>query len=85
MSFFSPNTLGFVARLLERETIIGLAVFGAIVATIGSFLLHHYERDSLAKKRLARLVLRIGYGITWLSVSLFIIVGFIGSPTNLNN
>jgi hypothetical protein len=59
--------------VLERSTIIALAVVGAIIATLGSYLL----RDkSTVDRRTARLVLRIGYGIAWLSVALFIVAGF---------
>jgi hypothetical protein len=65
----------FLAPLLQRNVIIGLAVGGGLLALIGSFLL---RRKASTDPRLARLVLRSGYAITWLSVALFIAVGFFG-------
>ena len=59
--------------LLERRIIISLAIAGALVATLGSYLL----RDSSGvEPRTARRVLRAGYGLAWLSVALFIAAGF---------
>lgn len=66
----------FLAPLLQRNVIIGLAVGGGVVALIGSFLL---RRKASVDPRVARFVLRAGYTISWLSVALFIIVGFRGS------
>jgi multisubunit Na+/H+ antiporter MnhE subunit len=62
--------LGLVA---SRPVVIALAMAGAIVATIGSWLMRNPGR--LGARR-ARLVLRIGYGITGVSVFLFIVAGF---------
>ena len=59
--------------LLEREMIIGLGIFGAIIATAGNFLLH--AKSSFPKKY-ARYVMLFGYGLTWVSIGLFIIAGF---------
>jgi len=62
--------LGLVA---SRPVVIALAVTGAIVATVGSWLMRNPGRFGA---RGARLVLRIGYGITGVSVFLFIVAGF---------
>ena len=59
--------------LLEREMIIGLGVFGAIIATTGNFIL---RPKSSFPKCYARYVIFLGYGLTWTSVALFIIAGF---------
>ena len=59
--------------LLEREMIIGLGIFGAIVATVGNFLLR--EKSSFSKQQ-SRYVMLFGYGLTWISIGLFIIAGF---------
>lgn len=62
-----------VDEILDRRVIIALAVLGAIVATLGSYLMREGSRVGPAH---ARMLLRIGYGIAWLSVAIFIIAGF---------
>jgi uncharacterized membrane protein SpoIIM required for sporulation len=62
--------------LLDRTTIIALAFVGAAVALIGSALL---RRPSRRGPRAARLFLVTGYGITIVSVALFIVAGFVGN------
>jgi len=61
--------------VLQRPVIIALAIVGAAVATVGSVLL---RQGSRVDPKIARLVMRIGYGITWLSVGIFIVAGFLG-------
>ena len=61
------------AFLLEREFIIALALGGAIVATIGSFLV---RRKSRVPPQYARFILQSGYVLTYFSVGLFIVAGF---------
>ena len=61
--------------LLRREVIVGLAIVGAVIATIGSFMM---KRDERASPRAARLMLRVGYGLTGISIALFIAAGFSG-------
>ena len=62
-----------VSFLLERETIIGLGILGAIIATAGNF----FVRSKLSfSKRYSRYVVLFGYGLTWISVAFFIIAGF---------
>ena len=59
--------------LLEREMIIGLGIFGAILATMGNFII---RPKSSFPKQYARYVMLFGYSLTWASVALFIIAGF---------
>ena len=59
--------------LLEREVIIGLGIFGALIATVGNFL---FRAKSSFPKKYARSVVLCGYGLTWVSIGLFIIAGF---------
>lgn len=61
--------------VLQRPVIIALAIAGAAIATVGSVLL---RQGSRVDPKTARLVMRIGYGITWLSVGIFIVAGFLG-------
>jgi drug/metabolite transporter (DMT)-like permease len=61
--------------VLQRPVIIALAVAGAVVATIGSVLM---RKDSRVSPGTARLILRVGYGLAWASVVIFIVAGFLG-------
>ena len=61
------------AFFLEREFIIAVALGGAIISTIGSYFVH---RTTTTSPQLARFVLRLGYGLTFFSVGLFIVAGF---------
>lgn len=65
-----------VDLLLQRRIIITLAVIGAAIATLGSYLGREASRTD---PRRARLILRLGYGITWTSVALFIVAGFMSA------
>jgi hypothetical protein len=67
------------AVLLQREVIIALALVGAVVATIGSVLVH---REKTAPPPHVRLVLQFGYALTFFSVGLFIVAGFVGVDGN---
>ena len=60
---------------LQRELIIFLALTGAIIATIGSYLVN--RRESVSTK-LNRFVLHFGYTLTFVSIGLFIVAGFLG-------
>jgi len=59
--------------LLQRPVFIALALVGAVIATIGSFLL---QKRANFDPRLARRLLRLGYAITGASVVIFIAIGF---------
>jgi len=60
--------------LLQREAIIGFAIGGAIISTIGSYLL---RKNSTTNPNTARFIMRTGYAISWASVGIFIAVGFL--------
>ena len=59
--------------IFNRRIIIALAIAGAIIATLGSYLM---RAGSKVRPERARMILRIGYGIAWLSVAIFIVAGF---------
>ena len=62
--------------LLYRPAIVSLAVRGAFIASLGPYLLKKFGFTSL---RLARLITRTGYALSWISVGFFIAAGFIGN------
>lgn len=62
-----------VDAILQRPVVIALAILGAVVATIGGYLLRSGSRTD---PRIARFVLRLGYAVTWASVAIFIVIGF---------
>lgn len=64
----------FLEFLIQRPVIVTLAIAGAAVATLGSYLM---RRGSTVDPKLGRFVLRTGYGIAWVSVGLFIAAGFV--------
>ncbi len=64
-----------IPLLLQRDLIIALAIFGALIATVGSMLMRN---KSSVSPYMARLVLRTGYGLSWGSVAVFIIAGLLG-------
>ncbi|MDA0306498.1 MAG: hypothetical protein O3B76_09485 [Proteobacteria bacterium] len=65
----------FLAPLLQRKIIIALAIIGAVIATAGNFLA---KKESRVDPKVARLILKTGYAITWASIALFIAAGFFG-------
>ena len=62
-----------LAFLIEREFIIALAVSGAIIATVGNYMV---RRQTKIRPHFAHFVLRLGYGLTFVSVAFFIVDGF---------
>lgn len=66
----------FLAPLLQRNVIIALAIFGGLLALLGNWLL---RRKAPLSPKAARFVLRSGYAVSWLSVALFIVAGFMGA------
>jgi len=60
--------------LLEREVIIAFALIGALIATVGNYLVYRKSADDPG---FGKLVLRLGYGITFISIGLFIVAGFL--------
>lgn len=65
----------FLAPLLQRNVIVALAIFGGLLALLGSWLV---RGKSSVNPKAARLVLRSGYAVSWLSVALFVVAGFLG-------
>jgi len=63
-----------LALIAGRPIVIALAVLGATVATLGSYLVRNPGRLG---ERGARFVLHLGYGLTGASVALFIVAGFL--------
>ena len=62
--------------VLQRSVVIALAIIGAIIATVGSVLL---RKGSRINPRTGRFVLRLGYALAWVSVGIFVVMGFRGS------
>jgi|GEM_PF-2304204 len=67
------SVMEWLDGLLQRPVVVSLAVAGAGLATIGSFLMRKHSRCPV---RVARAVLRTGYAVSGLSVVIFIILGF---------
>lgn len=61
--------------VIQRPVVIALAIAGAAVATLGSVLL---RQGSRVNPKTARLILRLGYGISGISIAIFIAAGFLG-------
>ena len=59
--------------LTNRRLIITLAIAGGVIATVGSVL---GQREAVSPK-LTRIMLRTGYAVSFISVGLFIIAGFL--------
>jgi multisubunit Na+/H+ antiporter MnhE subunit len=66
--------LELLYAVLQREVIIASAIVGAIVATVGSFMMPRAGADTAER---GRLLLHLGYAITGASVFLFILAGLI--------
>ena len=62
--------------LLYRPAIVSLAVSGALIASLGPYVL---KKFGFSSPRLARLITRIGYALSWVSVGFFIAAGFVGN------
>lgn len=63
-----------LSLLMHRDIIIGLAIFGALIATLGSIL---SRSGSWIRPSTARIVTRTGYGLSWISVIGFIVAGLL--------
>ena len=64
-----------LAPLFQRPVVIGLAICGALLATLGNFLL---KKDSSINPSVGRVVVRLGYAITGISVAIFVTAGLLG-------
>jgi len=60
--------------LLQREVIIGFALAGGVISTVGSYLL---RKQSPNNPQAARFILRTGYAVSLTSVAAFIAAGFL--------
>ncbi len=63
-----------LSLIASRPVVIALAFLGAAVATLGGWLA---RKPGWLGPRGVNFVLRLGYGITGLSVLLFIVAGFL--------
>ncbi len=66
-----PEWLGLVT---ERPNVIGIAIAGAVFATLGARAVAPRLRIAPG---IARWLLRCGYAAMWASVALFIVAGFL--------
>jgi hypothetical protein len=66
--------MGEFEFLLNRPVIITCAIAGAAVATMGPYML---RKCGLHSGRAHVVVVRAGHIISWLSVALFIVAGFL--------
>ena len=62
----------FLAPLLQREVIIGLALCGGLISFAGNWLM---RKKGTSHPKGGRVVLHAGYALTGLSVVLFIVAG----------
>ena len=65
--------MDLIQSLTDRSLIITLAIAGGVIATAGSVL----GRRQGVSAKFARIMLRSGYAISFVSVGLFIIAGFL--------
>lgn len=68
--------MDLIDAILQRWVVILLAVTGGIIVVAGSLL---PRRSTRISRRLAKFVTRVGYAITWISVGIFIVMGFRGT------
>jgi len=62
--------------LISRPVIIGGAIAGALIATLGPAVL---KKIGVQSKRVLSTVVRLGYTVSWLSVAMFIAAGFLSN------
>jgi hypothetical protein len=60
--------------LASRPVIITGAIAGALIATLGPFIL---RRVGIQSRRVLSTVARFGHALSWISVGLFIAAGFL--------
>lgn len=68
--------------LLQHDVIVALALAGAAIALIGNFLVRRKAASGFGSGSGPKNIMWFGYGLTIISVALFIIAGFsgVGSP-----
>ena len=62
--------------LASRPVIITGAIAGALIATLGPFIL---RRVGIQSRRVLSTVARFGHVLSWISVGLFIAAGFLSN------
>ena len=65
--------MGFFEILLNRPVMISCAIAGALIASLGPYIL---KKSGSHSDRTRVLVVRLGYAVSWISVALFIAAGF---------
>ncbi len=65
--------MDLVAALTQRQVVAALAIAGAILVMAASLVRRGDDRDSL---RRAEALSKAGYAVTFLSIVLFIVAGF---------
>ena len=58
--------------ITDRSLVIGLAIAGAVLATLGSVM----KNRGAGRASYAQMAIRAGYVLAWTSVALFIVAGF---------
>ncbi len=64
-----------LSAVSARETIIALAVLGALMAMMGNI----WRAKGRLTPRVGKIVVRAGYALTWVSLALFLVVVFGGT------
>ena len=65
-----------IKDLSKSPVIISGAIAGALIATLGPFLL---RRVGVQSRRVLSTVARLGHALSWISVGLFIAAGFLSN------
>ena len=65
-----------IESLVSRPVIIGGAVGGALIAILGPMAL---RKIGVKNPQLLSTVGRLGYALSWISVGLFIVAGFLSN------
>lgn len=66
--------MGVFEILLNRPVMISCAIAGALIASLGPYIL---KKSGSHNDRTRVLVVRLGYAVSWISVALFITAGFV--------
>ena len=66
--------MGVFEILLNRPVMISCAIAGALIASLGPYIL---KKSGSHSDRTRVLVVRLGYAVSWISVALFISAGFV--------
>ena len=65
--------MGVLEILLNRPVMISCAIAGALIASLGPYIL---KKSGSHSDQTRVLVVRLGYAVSWTSVALFIAAGF---------